>query len=54
MKPWYKSIFLWYFVIGVVTLTALRPFLKREPPPPPQLRQLPPFELVDQNNKPFP
>lgn len=52
-KPWYKNLFLWYFVIGCITLIALRPFLKREPPPPPQLRQLPPFELVDQNNKPF-
>jgi protein SCO1/2 len=52
-KPWYKNLFFWYFVIGVVTLTALRPFLKREPPPPPVLRQLPAFELVDQNSKPF-
>lgn len=52
-KPWYKNIFLWYFVIGVVTLTALRPFLRREPPPPPVLRRLPPFELVDQNHKTF-
>jgi protein SCO1/2 len=52
-KPWYKSLFLWYFVIGVVTLTALRPFLRREPPPPPVLRQLPAFELVDQNHKTF-
>jgi protein SCO1/2 len=52
-KPWYKNLFLWYFVIGVVTLTALRPFLRREPPPPPVLRQLPAFELVDQNHKTF-
>ena len=34
-------------------LTALRPFLRREPPPPPVLRQLPAFELVDQNHKTF-
>ena len=52
-KPWYKNLFFWYFVIGVVTLTALRPFLRREPPAPPVLRRLPPFELVDQNNKSF-
>jgi len=52
-KPWYKNLFFWYFVIGVVTLTLLRPFLRREPSPPPVLRNLPPFELVDQNNKPF-
>jgi len=52
-KPWYKNLFLWYFVIGVVSLTAIRPFLRREPPPPPVIRQLPPFELVDQNHKPF-
>ncbi len=52
-KPWYKNLFRWYFVIGVVTLTLLRPFLRHEPPPPPVLRQLPPFELLDQNNKPF-
>jgi len=52
-KPWYKNLFFWYFVIGVVTLTALRPFLRREPPAPPVVRRLPPFELVDQNHKTF-
>jgi len=52
-KPWYKNLFLWYFIIGVITLTALRPFLRREPPPPPVLRRLPAFELVDQNHKIF-
>jgi len=52
-KPWYKNLFFWYFVIGVVTLTALRPFLRREPPPPPVVRQLPAFELVDQSHNPF-
>ncbi len=52
-KPWYKNLFLWYFVIGVITLTLLRPVLRREPPPPPVLRTLAPFELVDQNSEPF-
>ena len=30
-KPWYKNLFLWYFIIGAVTLTLIRPLLRREP-----------------------
>lgn len=52
-KPWYRNIFLWYFIIGVVTLTLIRPLLRREPPPPPVIGHLAPFELVDQDGKPF-
>ena len=52
-KPWYKNIFLWYFIIGVVSLTLIRPLLRREPPPPPVVGQLPAFELVDQSGKSF-
>lgn len=52
-KPWYKNLFLWYFVIGAVTLTLMRPLLRREPPPPPVIGRLPAFELVDQDGKPF-
>jgi len=37
------------FVVGVVVLTAIRPLLKREPPPPPVIGQVPAFSLVDQD-----
>ena len=52
-KPWYKNLFLWYFIIGAVTLTLIRPLLRREPPAPPVIGQVPAFELVDQNGNPF-
>jgi protein SCO1/2 len=52
-KPWYKNLFLWYFLIGAITLTLMRPLLRREPPPPPVVGQVPPFELVDQNGNSF-
>jgi protein SCO1/2 len=52
-KPWYKNLFLWYFIIGAVTLTLIRPLLRREPPPPPVQGRLAAFELVDQDGKPF-
>ncbi len=38
---------------GVVLIPALRPLLRIEPDPPPVLRQLPEWRLVDQNGEAF-
>ena len=51
--PWYKSPYLWFFVLGCLTLTALRPFLRHTPEPPPVLSQAPEFRMVDQDGHPF-
>jgi protein SCO1/2 len=47
-NPW-----IWGFLIGVVTLTAIRPLLRRIPEPPPVLSQLPDYTLLDSRGKPF-
>jgi len=41
------------FVIGIVTLTLIRPLLRRVPEPPPVLSQLPAFTLVGIDGRPF-
>jgi protein SCO1/2 len=41
------------FVIGAVSLTAIRPLLRRVPEPPPVLGQVPAFELTAADGKPF-
>ncbi len=41
------------FLIGAASLTAIRPLLKRAPEPPPVLGQVPAFELVGADGKPF-
>ena len=51
--PWYKSPYLWFFVIGCVTITALRPLLRHVPEPPPVLGTAPAFHMVDQGGRPF-
>jgi len=45
----------WHFgaVIGIVTITAMRPCTRHVPEPPPVLAQLPEFDLVDQDGQPF-
>jgi protein SCO1 len=53
MKPALRNPFVWAFVVGCALVTLMRPLLRREPPPPPVLRQLPRFELVGSNGKPF-
>ncbi len=40
-------------LLGVVTLTALRPFLRHVPDPPPVLFDLPDFELTRSDGTPF-
>ena len=43
----------WGFVIGIVTLTLIRPLLRHIPEPPPVLSQLPEFSLVGIDGKPY-
>ncbi|HEY8375443.1 MAG TPA: SCO family protein [Nannocystis sp.] len=45
----------WHFatVIGLVTITAMRPCTRHVPDPPPVIAALPAFELVDQDGQPF-
>lgn len=42
-----RSPWIWAFLAGVVLLTAIRPLLRRDPPPPPVLGRVPPFTLID-------
>jgi protein SCO1/2 len=48
-----RNPYVWGFVIGIVTLTAIRPLLRHVPEPPPVLFQLPAFTLEGQDGKPF-
>ncbi len=48
-----RSPYLWGFVIGIVTLTLIRPLLRHIPEPPPVLSELPEFSLVGVDGKPF-
>lgn len=49
----FKSPYFWGFLIGIVTLTAIRPLLRHVPEPPPVLSQLPAFSLVGIDGKPY-
>ena len=48
-----RNPYVWGFVIGIVTLTLIRPLLRRIPEPPPVLSQLPDFALEGADGKPF-
>lgn len=48
-----RNPYVWAFLIGIVTLTAIRPLLRHVPEPPPVLSQLPEFSLVAADGKPF-
>lgn len=48
-----RNPYVWGFLIGIVTLTAIRPLLRRVPEPPPVLSQLPAFSLVGTDGAPF-
>jgi protein SCO1/2 len=52
---WVRKYIWWIGGIGgLVTITAMRPFLIHRPPPPPVIAQLPAeFALIDQNGDPF-
>lgn len=53
MKRWLRNPFAWAFVVGCVLTTLMRPLLRRIPAPPPVLRQLPAFSLVNAEGQPF-
>ncbi len=48
LNPWFLAA-----LVGVVLIPALRPLLRIEPDPPPVLRQLPDWRLVDQDGEVF-
>ncbi len=47
-NPW-----VWAFFAGIVLVTAIRPFLRFDPPPPPVITRVPEFSLMDQGGEPF-
>ena len=49
----WRNPFVWAFFLGIVTLTLIRPLLKHVPPPPPVVAQVPVFELIDSQGRPF-
>ena len=53
MRQLFRNPFFWAFVVGCAVITSMRPLLRRIPAPPPALRQVPPFALVDATGKPF-
>jgi protein SCO1/2 len=48
-----RNPYVWGFLIGIVTLTAIRPLLRHIPEPPPVTGQVPEFSLVDSDGKAF-
>ena len=48
-----RNPYVWGFVIGIATLTLIRPLLRHIPEPPPVLSQLPAFSLVGMDGKPY-
>ncbi|MXW02573.1 MAG: SCO family protein [Holophagales bacterium] len=54
-KPRRRSLNPWFLaaLAGLVLIPAIRPLLRFEPDPPPVLRQLPDWRLVDQNGESF-
>lgn len=52
-QGWLRNPYVWAFLIGIVTITALRPVTRRIPDPPPVLGQVPAFTLTDQRGLPF-
>ena len=49
----FRSPFFWAAVAGLIFIPLMRPLLRREPPPPEPIFQLPAFELTDSRGKPF-
>jgi protein SCO1/2 len=50
---WVKSPYPWALLLGIVTLTLIRPLLRHEPPPPPVLGELPAFALTTADGAAF-
>jgi protein SCO1/2 len=53
MAKFMKSPYFWAALVAVVALPAVRPFLRRVPPPPPRESTLPSFRLLTQDGRPF-
>ena len=53
MRRWLRNPYVWAFVVGCGLTTMMRPLLRRIPPPPPVLWQVPAFTLVDSRDRPF-
>jgi protein SCO1/2 len=53
MRRWLRNPYAWAFVVGCALTTLMRPLLRRIPPPPPVLRQVPAFSLVNAEGRPF-
>jgi len=51
--PFYRNIWFWLFVGGILGVTAVRPFTRHVPDAPAVKTHVPAFELVDQNGEPF-
>ena len=51
--PIHRNPYVWMFVLGCLTLTALRPFLRHVPEAPPVLGPAPEYRMVDQGGRPF-
>jgi len=51
--PLHKNPWVWAFIVGITTITLMRPLMRREPAPPQVLAQLPRFELVDAHGDRF-
>ena len=52
-RPWFRSPYVLYFVIGVILLTGARLLWPEKSPVPPLLVELPAWELTDQDGAPF-
>jgi protein SCO1/2 len=52
-RTFLKNPYVWFFLVGAVTLTLMRPCLRREPPPPPVVGRLPAYELTDAGGRAF-
>jgi len=48
-----RNPYAWALLIGMVTLTLIRPLLRHVPDPPPVLSELPAYSLVDADGNPF-
>jgi len=49
----FRSPYVWGFLIGIVTLTLIRPLLRHIPEPPPVIGRVPEFTLVDSGGQSF-
>jgi protein SCO1 len=50
---WLRNPYLWAFVVGCTVVTLMRPLLRRIPPPPPVLGEVPAFSLVAPDGRAF-